>query len=113
MDERFSREPYVRWVKDGLQSADKDTRQAILDFGQACEIEFAFPGVIHLIAKYEDDISLGIVENAMAGGESAGRGMIAGMILGAHLGQEAIPQRWLTELKAYDRINQFLDKFGE
>lgn len=112
MAEDFYREPFVQWVTDGLQSADKDTRQTMLDFGQACEIGFAFPGVIHLIAKYEDDFRLGMIENAMAGGESAGRGMLVGMILGAHLGLEAIPPRWLTELKAYDHIVRLMNNVG-
>ena len=49
----------------------------------------------------------------MAGGDSAGRGMIAGMILGAHLGLEALPQKWLTELRAYARIVELMDKIGE
>ena len=113
VDDGFSREPYTKWVIDGLKSADKDTRQAMLDFGQMCEIEAAFPCVIHLIARYEENLSQGLIENAMAGGDSAGRGLIAGMILGAHLGLEAIPQRWLTELRAYARIVELMDKIDE
>jgi ADP-ribosylglycohydrolase len=49
----------------------------------------------------------------MAGGDSAGRGLVAGMILGAHLGLEAIPPRWLSELKAYDRIVELMDRIDE
>ncbi len=113
VDDGFSREPYTKWVIDGLKSADKDTRQAMLDFGQMCEIEAAFPCVIHLIARYEENLSQGLIENAMAGGDSAGRGLVAGMILGAHLGLEAIPQRWLTELRAYARIVELMDKIDE
>ena len=113
VDEGFSREPYTKWFIDGLKSADKDTRQAMLDFGQMCEIEAAFPCVIHLIARYEENLSQGLIENAMAGGDSAGRGLVAGMILGAHLGLEVIPQRWLTELRAYARIVELMDKIDE
>ena len=113
MGEGFSQGPYAEWVDEGLKSADTDTRQAMLDFGQMCEIEAAFPCVIHLIARYEENLSQCLIENAMAGGESAGRGMIAGMILGAHLGLEAIPPRWLSELKAYSRIVELIDSIGE
>jgi ADP-ribosylglycohydrolase len=112
VDDGFSQGPYAGWVDDGLNSAGTDTRQAMLDFGQMCEIEATFPCVIHLIARYEEDLSLGLIENAMAGGESAGRGMIAGMILGAHLGLGVIPQRWLSELAAYSRIVELMDKMG-
>lgn len=113
LDQGFDREPYAKWVDEGLKSADKDTRQAMLDFGQMCEIEAAFPCVIHLIARYEADLSRALIENAMAGGDSAGRGLAAGMILGAHLGLEAIPPRWLTELKAYTRIVEAMDRIDE
>ena len=112
VDDGFSGGPYAGWFDDGLKSADTDTRQALLDFGQMCEIEAAFPCVIHLIARYEENLSQGLIENAMAGGDSAGRGLVAGMILGAHAGLEAIPQRWLSELKAYARIVEFFGKMG-
>ena len=112
VDDGFSSGPYAGWVDDGLKSADTDTRQAMLDFGQMCEMEAAFPCVIHLIARYEDNLSQGLIENAMAGGDSAGRGLVAGMILGAHLGLGAIPPRWLSELKAYARIVELMDKMG-
>lgn len=113
VDDGFSREPYTAWVQEGLQSATVETRQAMLDFGQMCEVESAFPCVIHLVAKYEKNLSQALIENAMAGGDSAGRGLIAGMVLGAHLGLEAIPPRWLTELKAHDRIVELMNTMGE
>ena len=110
LGEGFDREPYVKWVTDGLNSAEADTRQTLLDFGQMCEIEAAFPGVVHLIARYEDNLTEGLIENAMAGGDSAGRGLIVGMILGAHRGIDAIPQKWLSELKSYQEIVDLMDQ---
>ncbi len=108
--EGFNRDPYSKWVTDGLDSAAVETRQVMLDFGQMCEIEAAFPCVVHLIAKYEDNLAEGLIENAMAGGDSASRGLIVGMILGAHLGISAIPQKWLSELKSYQEIIDLMDQ---
>jgi ADP-ribosylglycohydrolase len=45
----------------------------------------------------------------MAGGDQAGRGMAVGMVLGAYLGMDAIPEEWLRDLKAYPRIMELLD----
>ena len=108
----FERDPYLKWVTDGLDSVESDTRQAMLDFGQMCEIEAAFPCVVHLIAKYQDNLKEGLIENAMAGGDSASRGLIVGMILGAHLGIDAIPQKWLSELKSYQEIVDLMDQIN-
>jgi ADP-ribosylglycohydrolase len=110
LEAEFNKEPYTKWVADGIKSAEKDTRQAMLDLGQMCEIQAAFPCVIHLIAKYENNLEEGLIENGMAGGDSAGRGLTVGMLLGAHLGIDAIPPKWLSDLKAYPVIVDLMDQ---
>ena len=107
--EKFSSGPFAEWIEMGLQSADQETRQSIKDFGQMCETPAAFPCVIHLIVKYENNLKQALIENVMAGGDSAGRGLIVGMLLGAYLGREAIPQEWLTDMKAYPQIADLLE----
>ncbi len=109
MKEAFNKEPFLGWIKDGLSSRSSDTREATLDFGQMCETNAAFPSVIHLIAKYEDDLKEALVQNVMAGGDSASRGMMVGMILGAHHGMDAIENDWLNELKDYQDIIHLLE----
>jgi ADP-ribosylglycohydrolase len=109
----FARSPYSRWVEHGLQSVDTKTRQAVQQLGQMCEAEAAFPAVIHLIGKYESDLARALVENVMAGGDSAGRGLIVGMVLGAYCGRTAIPAHWISELKAGDRIAECLARIPQ
>ena len=111
--DEYDSEPLKEWIQMGLESAEADSRQAILDFGQMCEIPAAFPGVVHLIAKYENDLKSALVENVMAGGDSAGRGLLVGMVLGAHLGMKAIPPEWLEDMKAYPRIVDMLAKIDK
>jgi ADP-ribosylglycohydrolase len=111
--ERFNTDPFLEWTERGFESANHDTRQTILDFGQMCETAAAFPGVLHLIVKYENNLKEALVENVMAGGDSAGRGLLVGLVLGAHLGLDAIPQEWLSDLKAYRRIMDLLAKINQ
>jgi ADP-ribosylglycohydrolase len=111
--DEFNLDPFKEWIQRGLESAEADSRQAILDFGQMCEIPAAFPGVIHLIARYENDLKTALVENVMAGGDSAGRGLLVGVVLGAHLGMEAIPPEWLNDMKAYPRIVDMLARIDK
>ena len=96
------------WVKAGIESRENESVPAIARFGQSCHTPAAFPGVVHLIARYEDDLEEALIQSVMAGGDSAARGMIVGMILGAHLGMESIPKRWLTELRKKDEILRYL-----
>jgi len=102
--EHFTHSPISGWVAAGLASKEKESIMAISAFGQSCHTPEAFPGVVHMIARYETDLKEALIESVMAGGDSSGRGMIVGMVLGAHLGLSALPQSWLDELKEKDRI---------
>ncbi len=105
---QFNREPFQTWVKNGIESRAADTVSAVKGFGQMCDVNAAFPGVIHLVARYENNLQDALIENVMAGGDSAARGMIAGMLLGAFLGYAAIPGSWLTQLSAREKIISLL-----
>ena len=109
-EEHFKGRAIETLVTDGLDSHALDTRQAIADFGQACSVEAALPGAIHLVARYTDDFKAALVENAMAGGDSAARGMPVAMILGAYHGMDAIPGPWLEGLAAKTQIDGFLNR---
>jgi ADP-ribosylglycohydrolase len=104
--------PVQAYVEKGLKSAGADTRNAITGFGQMCGVSAALPSVVHLILKYENDLASGLIENVMAGGDSAARGMAVGMVLGANCGQEGIPSNWLSELAGYQTIERALDTIG-
>jgi ADP-ribosylglycohydrolase len=99
-------------IRSGLDSAGKDTRTVIKKFGQMCGIAAALPGVIHLITTYEKDIETALIENVMAGGDSAARGLVVGTILGASLGQQAIPKAWLTDMVQREHIVTLLSSKG-
>lgn len=98
----------LEWVDLGLRSTGADTRATILEFGQACEIVQAFPATVHLIATYESRLEQGLIENVMAGGDSAGRGMAVGLILGAWQGEAAIPGDWISAMRQTEQITDLL-----
>jgi ADP-ribosylglycohydrolase len=106
--ERFPGRPLEGLVKKGLASTKGDTTSAIAAFGQSCHAPEALPGVVHILCKYEDDLKEALIQSVMAGGDNAARAMAAGMILGAHLGLKAVPEEWLSGLKAGKRIATLL-----
>ena len=112
VEERFSDSRIAQWTKKGLQSKSEDSVSVIARFGQSCHSPEAFPGVIHLIAKYENDLSEALIQAVMAGGDNAGRGMMVGMVLGAHLGMEKLPSKWVEGLTKSSEIKRLISQIG-
>lgn len=111
--QRFEGHPLSAWVKAGIESAGGDAVSTIVRFGQSCHTDEAFPGVVYLIATYEMDLREALVQAVMAGGDSAGRGLLVGMVLGAHLGDQALPKPWVSELKRGSEILRLLEQIEE
>ena len=107
-EERFPGTPLARWVKDGIAHKGEEGVAGVNYLGQSCYTPGAFPSVIQLIARYESDLKEALIQNVMAGGDSAARGMAVGMLLGAHLGEAAIPALWLAELERGEEIRGLL-----
>jgi len=107
--EYFEKSPISRWLKDGMKSRGMESVSAIARFGQSCHVDDAFPGVVHLIARYEDNLEEALIQAVMAGGDSAGRGMMVGMVLGAHLGEKSLPGQWVSGLRRRKEILDLLD----
>jgi len=108
--EHFDGSSLSRWVQAGLAARDKDSVSTLSKFGQSCHTEEAFPGVVQLIARYHNDLKEALIQSVMAGGDSAARGMIVGMVLGAHLGPAGLPQQWLNGLKKKERISALIER---
>jgi ADP-ribosylglycohydrolase len=109
-DQRFKGFPLFAWVKEGIESAGKDSVSTIARFGQSCHTDEAFPGVVHLIAKYEKELKEALVQAVMAGGDSAARGLMVGMVLGAHPGDKGLPKEWVSGLKRGSGILRLLEQ---
>jgi len=106
-------QPVAGWVRDGLDSIGEDSGPAIRRFGQMCAVEAALPATVHLIAKFENRLEEGLIENVMAGGDSAGRGLLTGLVLGAYGGPSALPDRWSANLNARPKIEALLARLDE
>lgn len=97
-----------KYIEEAIAHEVVEPREMISVFGQSCSGKSAFPSVMYLINKFEDDLEEALIENVSAGGDSAARGMVIGMILGAHLGADALPQAWLKDMNSYNEILELL-----
>ena len=95
-------------VEVGLASIDRDTTEVISELGQSCNIRDSLSSTIHLIAKYQYDFESALINNVMAGGDSAARGMLIGGILGAHITEDNLPTEWLNQINNLDKIKEYM-----
>ena len=86
----------VDGVDRGIASKNKDTFNAIRDFGPACGVNEGFSGIIYLLAKYPNDLKELLIQNAKAGGDTSSRAMIATMIFVSNKSSENIPKEWFN-----------------
>jgi ADP-ribosyl-[dinitrogen reductase] hydrolase len=95
------------------QSVDNEVIGGLLS--PACYIDQSFPSTLYLAARYHNDFEAALIANTNVGGDNCHRGAILGAMLGAGLGFEAIPTRWINGLTAYaelnDEIEHFIKKF--
>lgn len=99
-------------LRNCLEQTYINTCDQIKIFGQTCSINSALPGAVYAVLKNEDSLEEALIQTVMAGGDSAARGMAVGMILGAYLGKEKIPLRWLEKLTSYKQIAAAIDELG-
>jgi len=97
-----------KWIKVALASIEHDSVDAIQSCGQSCNVKGACPSALHLILKYENNYAEAMRQNVYAGGDSAARGMVVGMILGAYKGIDSIPKAWIDKLSSKDRIEKYI-----
>ncbi len=91
-------------------------RQSDLDvigrlLSPACYIDQSLPAVLYLAARYPDDLEAALIANANAGGDNCHRGAVLGAILGAALGFPAIPERWISGLRARAELEEEIETF--
>jgi ADP-ribosylglycohydrolase len=91
------------------QSSDLDVIGGLLS--PACYIDQSFPSVLYLAARYSNDFEAALIANTNVGGDNCHRGAILGALLGATLGYEAIPKRWIEGLTAHQELHDEIEHF--
>lgn len=97
-------------LRRALETADDDNTATVKAFGQMCSISASLPAAVHLILAHQEDLREALIANTMAGGDSAARGMVIGMILGAYQGLDSLDRDWLNQMRATESIERLLDE---
>ncbi|MDP3851723.1 MAG: ADP-ribosylglycohydrolase family protein [Luteolibacter sp.] len=96
---------FLNQVKSSLHLEDRAAGEA---FGLTCHTPEAFPLTLWFLLRYHNEPLEAVIQNTMAGGDNAARGMAIGLIMGAAHGIDWLPPRWIEELNARDEIDTLL-----
>ncbi len=92
LEQAVSKTMSADFLKLSLEKAKEnlhlEPRDAIVKLGQGCTINGALPASLYLILKYSSNLSEALTQNLLSGGDSAARGLVIGMILGATIVSE-------------------------
>lgn len=91
---------------------DRPPWEAVHELGPACELPGALLSSFLILLEFPGSVEEALAANAMAGGDSASRGLLIGALTGAARGVEAVPGPWIEELSARVEIEQALESVG-
>ena len=105
---KFYGEAVEAEVTKAFEVRDIPTNEAIKTLGASCGVNGALASTVYLLLNYHHDFEALLKANILAGGDSASRGMVAGMIVGARYGFEAIKPSWIEEINDYTLLNDLI-----
>jgi|TARA_R110002096_G_scaffold194356_3_gene376484 ADP-ribosylglycohydrolase len=77
-----------------------------LVYGMPCAVYHQFPACYYLAARYPDDFESAVLHAINGGGQNMARAMLTGALVGAQVGLEGIPQRFIDGLDNGEKLLQ-------
>lgn len=96
-----------------LATLDIDDLDAIRQLGEGWVAEETLAIAVYCTLKHEDDFEKAIIASVNHSGDSDSTGAVTGNIIGAHLGIDNIPQKFLENLELRDTILEIADDLFE
>lgn len=99
-------------LEKSLRLANDDIRPmaAMEEIGKGLTADEALSLAIYLAIKYKDDFENAIITASTYDGNTDSIASICGNLLGAYLGVDAIPSKWVQNLELTDLIQYGADK---
>ena len=99
-------------IDQAISLQNKTTLEVSQQLGMSCNLEFGIPIVIHNLLQ-RNSFAESIRQNIYAGGDSCGRAILLGAVLGNIYGMgedKGIPQAWIEKLDQKQTIDALLNK---
>lgn len=100
-----------------LAAIDPDIRiepawKVSIVYGMPCAIYHQLPAAYYLAARFADDFESAVLHAVNGGGQNMSRAMLTGALVGAQVGLEGIPQRFLDGLENGEELLALARKIG-
>ena len=95
-----------------LSQSGIDDRDAVHQLGEGWVAEETLAIAVYCALKYEQDFDRAVIAAVNHNGDSDSTGAVCGNLLGAYLGYEAIPQKYLEHLELHDLIQKLADSLS-
>ena len=100
-----------------LAAIDPDIRiepawKVSIVYGMPCAIYHQLPAAYYLAARFADDFESAVLHAVNGGGQNMSRAMLTGALVGAQVGVEGIPKRFLDGLENGEELLALAKKIG-
>ena len=75
-------------------------------YGMPCAFYHLLPAAYYLAARFQDDFENAVLHAINGGGQNQSRAMLTGALVGAQVGIEGIPRRFLDGLERGQELQQ-------
>ena len=96
-----------------LSQMEMDDLDAIHQLGEGWVAEETFAIAVYCALKYADDFDKALIASVNHKGDSDSTGAVTGNILGAYLGFDKIPEKYVEHLELLDTILELADELYE
>ena len=102
---------FVRLMKKAVKLSEKNHSDldAIHELGEGWVAEETLAIAVYCALKYENDFEKAVITSVNHNGDSDSTGAVTGNIIGAYLGIEAIPQKFLVPVEISDVISEIAE----
>ena len=77
-----------------------------------CAVYHQFPACYYLAARYSDDFESAVLHAINGGGQNMARAMLTGALVGAQVGIQNIPKRFIDGLEDSDKLLNRAEKLA-
>ncbi|ARU30697.1 ADP-ribosylglycohydrolase [Sulfuriferula sp. AH1] len=86
--------------------------KAAIVYGMPCAIYHQLPAAYYLAARFANDFESAVLHAINGGGQNMSRAMLTGALVGAQVGLDGIPQRFINGLDNGERLLELAKKLG-